>query len=166
MEAIRFARENKVPYLGLCLGMQMAVIEYARHVLHLPEADTTEVMVDTPDPIICLMPDQSLNNLGGTMRLGAYACELSEGSRAYAAYGVKTIRERHRHRYEFNNSYLKAFETAGMQFTGHNPDRDLVEIIELPDHPFFLAVQFHPEFKSRPDRPHPLFRDFLRAAMV
>jgi CTP synthase len=166
MEAIRFARENKVPYLGLCLGMQMAVIEYARHVLHLPEADTTEVMVDTPDPIICLMPDQSLNNLGGTMRLGAYACELREGSKAHAAYGVNMVWERHRHRYEFNNSYLKAFEEAGMQFTGHNPDRDLVEIIELPDHPFFLAVQFHPEFKSRPDRPHPLFRDFLRAAMV
>ncbi|MHC1786489.1 MAG: CTP synthase [Christensenellales bacterium] len=165
MAAIQYARENGVPFLGLCLGMQMAVIEYARHVMGLAEADTTEVAADTPDPVICLMPDQNLNNLGGSMRLGAYTCQLSEDSRAQAAYGCREVQERHRHRYEFNNSYLEAFEAAGLRFSGWNPDRGLAEIVELPLHPFFLAVQFHPEFQSRPDRPHPLFSAFVKAAL-
>ena len=163
--AIRYARENSIPFLGLCLGMQMAVIEFARSVLGLPEADTTEVTVDTPDPVIYLMPDQNLKNLGGTMRLGAYACELKEGTKAFEAYGTKTVCERHRHRYEFNNSYVPAFEAKGMCFSGWNRERGLVEIVELSDHPFFVGVQFHPEFKSRPDRPHPLFLSFLKAAL-
>jgi len=165
MAAIRYARENNIPFLGLCLGMQMAVIEFARNVLGLLEADTTEVTLDTPDPVIFLMPDQNLKNLGGTMRLGAYACELKEDSRAFEAYGTKTVSERHRHRYEFNNNYVQAFENKGMRFSGWNPERGLVEIVELANHPFFVAVQFHPEFKSRPDRPHPLFRAFLQAAL-
>ena len=166
MSAIRYARENGIPFLGLCLGMQMAVVEFARNVLGLPEADTTEVMMDTPDPVIWLMPDQNLKNLGGTMRLGVYACELKDGSKALEAYGSKFVFERHRHRYEFNNSYIQAFENKGLCFSGWNPDRGLAEIVELPDHPFFLAVQFHPEFKSRPDRPHPLFSAFLKAAVI
>lgn len=162
MSAIRYARENDIPFLGLCLGMQMACIEFARHVLNLPLADTTEVSPNTPDPVIDLMPDQNLENMGGTMRLGAYPCEIKEGSLAAQAYGEKLIYERHRHRYEFNNDYIQRFEQAGMRFTGRNPERNLVEIIELPEKKFFLAVQFHPEFKSRPDRPHPLFDAFVK----
>lgn len=165
MSAIRYARENDVPFLGLCLGMQMACIEFARHVLALPQADTTEVSPNTPDPVIDLMPDQNLENMGGTMRLGAYPCEIKEGSLAARAYGEKLIYERHRHRYEFNNDYIQRFEQAGMRFTGRNPERNLVEIVELPEKRFFLAVQFHPEFKSRPDRPHPLFDAFVKALM-
>lgn len=164
MAAIRFARENGVPFLGLCLGMQLAVIEFARHVLGLPLADTAEVTPGTPDPVIHLMPDQNLDSLGGSMRLGAYACQLREGTAAARAYGEKIVFERHRHRYEFNNAYIPSFEENGMLISGRNPQRDLVEIIELSGHPFFLAVQFHPEFKSRPDRPHPLFRAFIEAS--
>ena len=164
MAAIRFARERGVPFLGLCLGMQLAVIEFARDVLSLPQADTTEVVPSTPDPVICLMPDQTLKSLGATMRLGAYACELAEGSAAFAAYGNRAVSERHRHRYEFNNAYAPAFEEKGLLISGRNPQRNLAEIIELKGHPFFVAVQFHPEFKSRPDRPHPLFLAFLEAA--
>jgi len=164
MAAIRFARENGVPFLGLCLGMQLAVIEFARHVLGLPLADTAEVAPETPDPVIHLMPDQNLDSLGGTMRLGAYACQLRKGSVSAQAYGEKLVFERHRHRYEFNNGYIQSFEENGMKMSGRNPQRDLVEIIELSGHPFFLAVQFHPEFKSRPDRPHPLFRAFVEAS--
>lgn len=162
MSAIRYAREKDIPFLGLCLGMQMACIEFARDVLGLKKADTTEVSPDTPDPIIDLMPDQNLENMGGTMRLGAYPCEILPGSLAARAYGEKLIHERHRHRYEFNNAYIPRFEAAGMRFTGRNPERSLVEIVELPDKKFFLAVQFHPEFQSRPDRPHPLFDAFIR----
>ncbi len=164
MAAIRYARENGVPFLGLCLGMQLAVIEFARHVLGLQKADTTEASPMTPDPVICLMPDQNLDSLGGTMRLGAYECRLAAGSAALRAYGEQAVSERHRHRYEFNNAYARAFEDAGLRISGRNPQRDLAEIVELEGHPFFLAVQFHPEFKSRPDRPHPLFRAFVEAA--
>ncbi len=164
MAAIRFARENGVPFLGLCLGMQMAVVEFARHVLGLHLADTAEVDPETPDAVIHLMPDQDLDSLGGTMRLGAYDCRLREGSISARAYGEGLIHERHRHRYEFNNAYTRAFEEHGLRVSGRNPQRDLVEIVELDGHPFFLAVQFHPEFKSRPDRPHPLFRAFVEAA--
>ena len=165
MAAIRYARENRIPFFGLCLGMQMAVIEFARNILGLSQADTTEVAADTPDPVICLMADQNLGNLGGTMRLGSYACALKDDSIALEAYGGRLIYERHRHRYEFNNLYLPAFEDKGMRFTGWNPDRGLAEIVELSDHPFFVGVQFHPEFRSRPDRPHPLFRAFVAAAL-
>ena len=118
----------------------------------------------TPDPVICLMPDQNLDSLGGTMRLGAYECRLAGGSAALKAYGEQAVSERHRHRYEFNNAYARAFEAAGLRISGRNPQRSLAEIVELEGHPFFLAVQFHPEFKSRPDRPHPLFRAFVEAA--
>ncbi len=166
MTAIRYAREHGVPFLGLCLGMQMAVVEFAKNVLHLPGAHTTEVVADTPDPVIDLMADQDLANLGGTMRLGAYRCALTPGSVAQKAYGASEVSERHRHRYEFNNAYLGAFEAAGMRFSGRNPERDLMEIAEIPAHPFFVGVQFHPEFKSRPDRPHPLFSAFVKAALT
>lgn len=166
MTAIRYAREKNVPFLGLCLGMQTAVIEFAKNVLLLQEADSTEVSEDTPYPVIFLMPDQNLDTLGGTMRLGTFACKLKEDSKAFEAYGRHLVFERHRHRYEFNNRFLRAFEEKGMRFTGWNPDRGLAEIVELPDHPFFVGVQFHPEFKSRPDRPHPLFRDFVESALM
>ncbi len=165
MTAIRYARENKIPFLGLCLGMQMTCVEFARHVLNLTQAHTTEADPNTPDPVIDLMPDQNLQTMGGTMRLGAYPCRLKEGTLARRAYGQEMVSERHRHRYEFNNAYREAFEKAGLVFSGINPDRDLAEIVELPGHPFFLAVQFHPEFKSRPDKPHPLFRAFVQAMM-
>ena len=143
----------------------MAVIEFARHKLGLPMANTTEMDPDTPDPVIGLMEDQNLENLGHTMRLGKYRCELTPGTISAKAYGETEIWERHRHRYEFNNDYRERFEKAGMVVAGRNPERDLVEIVELPDHPFFVAVQYHPEFKSRPNRPHPLFRELIGAAM-
>ena len=165
MSAIRYARENGLPFLGLCLGMQMAVIEFARHELGLPMANTTEMDPDTPDPVIGLMEDQNLENLGHTMRLGKYRCELTPGTLSAKAYGETEIWERHRHRYEFNNAYRERFEKAGMIVAGRNPERDLVEIVELSNHPFFVAVQYHPEFKSRPNRPHPLFRDLVGAAV-
>ena len=165
MTAVQYARENKIPFLGICLGMQMAVIEYARHVLGLTTANTSETDPETSDPVIDLMPDQNLQNLGHTMRLGKYRCQLVPGTRSAAAYGMSEIGERHRHRYEFNNNYKQRFIDSGMVIAGVNPDRDLVEIVELPDHPWFVAVQFHPELKSRPNRPHPLFRDFIGAAI-
>ncbi len=165
--AVQYARENNVPFLGICLGMQMAVVEYARHVLGLNGAHTSEVDPNTPYPVIDLMPDQQhIDEKGGTMRLGKYPCHLEEGSLALASYGVADIFERHRHRYEFNNLYREKFVEAGMRIGGVNPDRDLVEIIELPNHPWFVGVQYHPEFKSRPNRPHPLFRDFVGAAIA
>lgn len=163
--AIQYAREHNIPFLGICLGMQMAVCEFARNVLGYADANTTEVDPDTQHPIIDLMADQNLDNLGHTMRLGKYRCALTPGSKAYAAYGQSEIEERHRHRYEFNNDYRAQFTASGMTITGVNPDRDLVEIVELPNHPWFVAVQFHPELKSRPNRPHPLFRDFIAAAL-
>ena len=165
--AVQYARENNVPFLGICLGMQMAVVEYARHVLGLTGAHTSEVDPNTPYPVIDLMPDQqNIDEKGGTMRLGKYPCRLNHDSIAYAAYGEENIFERHRHRYEFNNLYRDKFVESGMRIGGVNPDRDLVEIIELPNHPWFVGVQYHPELKSRPNRPHPLFREFVGAALA
>jgi len=166
IEAARYVRENKIPYLGICLGMQCAVIEFARHVCHLEKANSSEFDRSTPYPVIHLLPDQEkITDLGGTMRLGAYPCILEKDSLAYKAYGEARISERHRHRYEFNNQFREAFARAGMRFTGLSPDGRLVEIVELSGHPWFVAVQFHPELKSRPTRAHPLFRDLVRAAL-
>ena len=163
--AIRYARENKIPYLGLCLGMQLAVIEFARNVVGLSGANSTEFDPQTPYPVIDLMPEQKqIVQMGGTMRLGGYECHLKEGTLAYKAYGKAEISERHRHRFEFNNAYMKAMTDNGMRVAGVNTASQLVEIIELTDHPWFVAVQFHPEFKSRPTNPQPLFRDFIAAA--
>ena len=164
--AVQYAREHGVPFLGICLGMQMAVVEYARHVLGLTGAHTSEVDPNTPYPVIDLMPDQQhIDEKGGTMRLGKYPCCLSRDSVAFAAYGEENIFERHRHRYEFNNAYRDLFVEGGMRIGGVNPERDLVEIIELPNHPWFVGVQYHPELRSRPNRPHPLFREFVGAAL-
>lgn len=166
--AIKYAREHKVPYLGLCYGMQIATIEFARNVLGWKDAHTTEINKKTKHPVIQLMNEQEERmknrDYGGTMRLGAYPCELIEGTLAHKLYGQAVIRERHRHRFEFNSHYLEAFEKAGMIASGQSPDRDLVEVIELKDHPFFIASQFHPELQSRPFRPHPLFLGFVKAA--
>ncbi|HEY0839246.1 MAG TPA: CTP synthase, partial [Vulgatibacter sp.] len=166
ISAIRFARERGLPFFGICLGMQMAVIEYARTVLGLEKANSAEFDERTPHPVVTLMESQQgVSEKGGTMRLGAYACALKEGTRARALYGEETVYERHRHRYEFNNAYRARFEEAGLVFSGINPERDLVEMIELQDHPHFIACQAHPEFKSKPTSPHPLFVGFVRAAM-
>ena len=162
IKAIQWARENEVPFLGLCLGMHCAVIEFARNVAGL-DANSTEFEPDTPDPVIHLLPGQEGANLGGTLRLGSYPCSISHGSLAAQAYSSTKIHERHRHRYEFNNDYKEALENYGMAFTGIYPGQDLVEIAELPEHPWFLATQFHPEFKSRPLRPHPLFCSFIES---
>jgi len=163
--AVRYARENKVPFFGICLGMQCAVVEFARHVIGLKGAHTTEVNPETPHPVIHLMEEQKhIQDKGGTMRLGAYPCVLEKGSKAYQAYGKTKISERHRHRYEFNNEYRELFEKHGMRATGINPDKNLVEIVEIEDHPWFVAVQFHPELKSTVMNPHPLFMKFVQAA--
>ncbi len=164
MRAIRFARENGVPFFGICLGMQCAVIEYARNVLGLEGANTIELASSTPHPVISLMDDQEGVPLGGTMRLGAYGCDLEEGTLAHDLYGEASISERHRHRFEFNNAYREAFNGSEMTLSGVNPERDLVEIVELPAHPFFIGVQFHPEFKSKPLSPQPIFHGFVGAA--
>ncbi len=162
VKAAGFARENKVPYLGICLGMHSAVVDFARSVANLKDADSAEFKPNTPHPIIDLMHDQEVNgNKGGTMRLGQYPCQLRKESLAFAAYGDREINERHRHRYEFNNKYRFQLEEAGMKISGISPSGNLVEIIELADHPWFLAGQFHPEFKSSPMEPHPLFREFV-----
>jgi len=164
--SIRYARENKVPLLGLCLGMQCSVIEFARHVCGLKGAQSTEFDPGTPHPVIDIMPDQrDIEDKGGTMRLGHYPCSIKPGTKTMAAYGEELIEERHRHRYEFNNEYREILTKAGMVLSGLSPDNRLVEIIELKDHPWFVGTQFHPEFKSRPNRPHPLFRDFIKAAL-
>jgi CTP synthase len=166
IEAIRYVRENKIPYLGICLGMQCAVIEFARNVCHLEKANSYEVDPNTPYPVIHLMPDQEkITDMGGTMRLGAYPCILKKDSLSYKAYGEEKISERHRHRYEFYNQFRDVLTKAGLKLTGLSPDGRLVEIIELADHPWFVAVQFHPELKSRPTRAHPLFRDLVKAAL-
>ncbi|MDR9373812.1 MAG: CTP synthase [Schleiferiaceae bacterium] len=166
LEAIRHARVNKVPFLGICLGMQVAVIEYARNVLELTDANSTEMDADTPHPVIDLMEEQKkISQKGGTMRLGACDCELKPDSMAHKVYRRPLISERHRHRLEFNNSYLEQFEKAGMKASGVNPETGLVEIIELPDHPWFMGTQFHPEYKSTVANPHPLFVRFIKAVV-
>ena len=166
ISAVRYARENGVPFFGICLGMQMCVVEFARNVLGMKGAHSTEVNPGTEYPVINLMEDQkSTTSKGGTMRLGAYKCELRPGFLAEKIYGKSIISERHRHRYEFNSDYLNAFEQAGMFSTGRNPDTKLVEIVEIPEHPFFVGVQFHPEYKSTPENPQPLFVAFVKAAM-
>jgi CTP synthase len=165
IRAAQFAREKRIPYLGLCLGMQIAVIEFARNVLKLERAHSTEFEPRTPHPVICLQEEQKLvTKKGGTMRLGRQPAQLLMGTLAAKLYGAFVIQERHRHRYEFNNKYRKSFEEAGMVFSGTTPDGKLIELIEIPDHPFFIASQFHPEFQSKPHRPHPLFRGFIAAA--
>jgi CTP synthase len=163
--AVRYARENRLPFFGICLGMQMAVIEYARNVLGLKNAHSTEMDLHTPDPVIDLMEEQKkVTAKGGTMRLGAYPCALREGSLAFQIYGKAEISERHRHRWEFNNAYLSKFEQAGMIPSGSNPESGLVEIVELPHHPFFIGVQYHPELKSTVESPQPIFVHFIKAA--
>jgi len=175
--AAKYARENKIPYFGICLGMQVAVIEFARHAAGLPDAHSSEFDPDTPHPVIYLMLEwyddktgtvqrrDVHSDKGGTMRLGAYPCRIENDTFAHKAYNLKDISERHRHRYEFNNKYKEALESKGMAVSGTSPSGDLVEIVEAKDHPWFLGCQFHPEFKSRPMEPHPLFRDFIRAAL-
>jgi CTP synthase len=167
VEAIRFARESKIPYLGLCLGLQCAVIEFARNVCGLEGANSSEFDPNTPYPVIDLLPEQEgVVDMGGTMRLGAYPCDVLPGSLAERCYGEPLVHERHRHRYEVNPNHHDILQKRGMVFSGMSPDRRLVEIIELPDHPYFIAGQFHPELKSRPTRPHPLFREFVGAALA
>jgi CTP synthase len=166
VQACRFARDREIPYLGICLGMQCAVIEFARSVLQLSGANSTEFEAGTPHPVICMLEEQrQVTQKGGTMRLGAQPCVLEEGSRAAACYGENVVQERHRHRYEFNSDYQPDFEAAGFVVTGVNPELKLAEIIEIPDHPWFVAVQFHPEFKSKPQQAHPLFSGFIEAAI-
>ena len=166
IKAVKYARENKIPFLGLCLGMQCAVIEFSRNVCGLKAANSTEFNPQTKNPVICLLAEQKeVKDLGGTMRLGAYPCRIKRNTLAWRIYGKTMIQERHRHRYEFNNQYGELLEQAGMIFSGIYPEKDLVEIIELQDHPYFIAVQFHPEFKSKPDHAHPLFREFIKAAL-
>jgi CTP synthase len=165
--AIRYAREKGIPFFGICLGMQCAVIEFARNVLGMKGAHSTEMDAQTPYPVIDLLEAQKkVTHKGGTMRLGAYPCELTEGTKAYEMYGKRTIYERHRHRYEFNNEYLADFERAGMTATGINPEGGLVEIVEIKSHPFFVGVQFHPEYKSTVENPHPVFVGFVKAAVA
>lgn len=164
--AIQYARTKRIPFFGICLGMQCAMVEFARNVLHLKEAHSTEMIPQTPDPVIDIMENQKrISNKGGTMRLGSYTCKLEEGTRALKVYGEKSISERHRHRYEFNNKYLDQFRNKGMVFSGFNPDMKLVEIVELTGHPWYVGVQFHPEYRSTVANPHPLFVDFVRAAI-
>jgi CTP synthase len=165
LEAVRWAREQGLPFFGICLGLQCAVIEYARNVCGLAESNSSEFSGDADQIVICLMDSQrQVTNLGGTMRLGAYPAKLRPDTRAHQAYGVREISERHRHRYEVNNAYRDILAEHGMRFSGQSPDGNLVEIIEVPGHPWYLGCQFHPELKSRPMRPHPLFAAFIRAA--
>lgn len=167
IETVRYVRQNNIPFFGICLGMQCAVIEFARHILQLQGAHSTEMNADTPHPVIDLMPEQKkVSQKGGTMRLGAYQCNLKHNSLVYKAYKKAEISERHRHRYEFNNKYLSDFEAAGMIATGKNPESGLVEIVELPSHPWFVGVQFHPELKSTVENPHPLFVSFIKACLA
>jgi CTP synthase len=167
IEAARYARQNKIPYLGLCLGLQVMVVEYARNVLGLESANSSEIDPDTPHPVIDIMPEQrSVTDKGGTMRLGVYPCRLLEGSLTQRAYGQTLVHERHRHRFEVNNTFREALENEGLLASGVSPDGKLVEIVEVSGHPFMVGVQFHPEFCSRPNRPEPLFRKFVAAAKV
>jgi CTP synthase len=165
IDAIRYARENNIPFFGICLGMQMACVEFARNVLGIPKAHSTEMNPDTHDAVIAMMEEQKkITQMGGTMRLGAYDCEIIKDSNAAAIYNSTKISERHRHRFEFNNEYLESFEKAGMTPVGKNPKTGLVEIVELANHPFYIGVQFHPEYKSTVENPHPLFVAFIKAA--
>jgi CTP synthase len=166
ISAIKYARENKVPFLGICLGMQLSVVEFARHVVGMKDAHSSELNPETQYPVIDLMAEQEdIEEMGGTMRLGVYPCKIYEGTKAYEAYGEALVYERHRHRYEFNNEYRDVLTKAGLVISGISPDERLVEIVELKDHPWFVAGQFHPEFKSRPTRPQPLFREFIKASV-
>ena len=163
--AIQYARENRIPFLGLCLGMQLSIVEFARHVLNFSDAHSVELNPATTHPVINLMPDQEgIEDIGGTLRLGSYPCVLDPDSKACRLYGSTQITERHRHRYEVNNDYRSALEEHGMTMAGLSPDGRIVEMIELKDHPFFIGTQGHPELKSRPNRAHPLFRGFVKAA--
>ena len=163
--AVKYAREHKVPFLGICLGMQMAVVEFSRNVLGLKDASSAEFSSTTENPVIHIMETQkTVTDKGGTMRLGAYPCHIEKDTLAYTIYGQEDISERHRHRYEYNNSYKERLEAAGLKCSGTSPDGTLVEIVENVNHPFFIGVQFHPEFKSRPDRPAPLFASLVKAA--
>ena len=167
IDAIRFARETGLPFFGICLGLQCATIEFARNVAGLANANSTEFDKDSPHPVVCLLEEQvGITNLGGTQRLGAYPCHLKPGTKARAAYGADVVSERHRHRYEVNNAYREKLAAAGLVFSGTSPTGDLVEAIELPDHPWFVAVQAHPEFLSKPTQAHPLFREFIRASLA
>ena len=178
IQAVTYARERSIPFFGICLGMQLAVVEFARNIARIEGAHSVEFNLATPHPVIYLMTEwfdfrsgrierrDEQSDMGGTLRLGAYPCALTPGTLASAAYGQETISERHRHRYEFNNAYREQLEAAGLVVSGASPDGNLVEIIELADHPWFLGCQFHPEFQSKPMRPHPLFRDFIKAAIA
>ncbi len=167
IQAIRSAREGGLPFFGICLGLQMAVVEFARGMCHLPAANSTEFDPETDAPVIHMMASQrDVVNMGGTMRLGAYAARLRPGSKAAQAYGTTEISERHRHRFEVNNAYRDVLAEYGLRLSGQSPDGGLVEMIELPDHPWFMGCQFHPELKSRPTRPHPLFAGFVGAALA
>jgi CTP synthase len=167
VDVVRWARENDLPFFGICLGLQVAIIEFARNVAQLPETNSSEFAADCENPVISLMDSQQqVENLGGTMRLGSYPCRLKAGSRAARIYGKDEVGERHRHRYEVNNAYRETLEEFGMRCTGLSPDGSLVELIELTDHPWFIGCQFHPELRSRPTRPHPLFSSFVGAALT
>ena len=166
IRAVQYAREHMIPFLGICLGLQCAVIEFARNVAGLEDANSSEFDANSAFPVVDILPGQDLDKMGGTMRLGSYPCRLTSGSKAEDAYGSELVFERHRHRYEVNPRYRRRLEDAGLVCSGESPDGTLVEIIELKDHPWFVAGQFHPEFKSRPDRPQPLFRDFIGAAIA
>ena len=166
ISAIKYARENNIPYLGLCLGMQLGIVEFARHVIGWNDAHSAELDPATTHPVIHLMPDQNgVEDIGGTLRLGSYPCVLAEGTKARELYGKETISERHRHRYEVNNYYRDDLEKHGMKLSGLSPDNRIVEMMEIPSHPWYVATQAHPEFKSRPNHPHPLFKGFIGAAI-
>ncbi len=166
IQAVKYARENKIPFLGICLGMQIAVIEFAMNVCGLNGVNSTEFDKNTPHPIISLLEEQNKIKIkGGTMRLGKYSCKLKKGTQSIKAYKEKEISERHRHRYEFNNKYMETMEKNGLVIAGVHPKGNLVELIEITNHPWFIGCQFHPEFKSKPDKAHPLFREFVRACL-
>ena len=166
ISSIQYAREHNIPFLGICLGMQMAIVEFARNVVGFADAHTSELDMDTTHPVIHLMPDQNdIEDIGGTLRLGSYPCVLDKSSKSFEVYGEELIHERHRHRYEVNNDYREDLTKVGMKLSGISPDGRIVEMVEIPAHPWFVATQAHPEFKSRPNRPHPLFRDFIKAAV-
>src|SRR5262249_50518233 len=167
LEAIRYVREKRIPFFGICLGLQCAAIEFARNVLGLPEANSTEFNPDTPDPVVCLLDEQrKVTQVGGTMRLGTYDCRLAAGTKAHQAYRSDVVAERHRHRFEFNNEYRGVFHNAGMIVAGTMLDGSLVAVLEVPELPWFVGVQCHPEFKSKPTKAHPLFREFVAAGLV